>query len=86
MNPIEVEISHGKIRGTRVEGVNIFKGIPYGGTVSGDRRFRRPAELKPWAGVRDALQLAHPKPATEERSKLYRQILEGTLDVFDVLH
>ena len=36
--------------------------------------------------MRDALQLAHPKPATEERSKLYRQILEGTLDVFDVLH
>lgn len=60
MNPIEVEISHGKIRGTRVEGVNIFKGIPYGGRVSGDRRFRRPAELKPWLGVRDALQLGAP--------------------------
>jgi para-nitrobenzyl esterase len=60
MNTIGVEISHGKIRGIRKEGVNIFKGIPYAGRVSGDRRFRRPAELKPWSGVRDALQLGSP--------------------------
>ena len=33
MNTIEVEISHGKIRGFREEGVNIFKGIPYAGQV-----------------------------------------------------
>lgn len=60
MNTIEVEISHGKIMGTRHEGVNIFKGIPYAGGVSGDRRFRRPAELVPWTGVRDALQWGAP--------------------------
>jgi len=60
MNTIEVEISHGKIRGIREEGVNIFKGIPYAGRVSGDRRFRRPAELEPWSGVRDTVQLGAP--------------------------
>ncbi len=60
MNPIEVEISHGKIRGIRVKGVNIFKGVPYAGRVSGDRRFRRPAELEPWTGTREALQLGAP--------------------------
>jgi para-nitrobenzyl esterase len=60
MNTIDVEISHGKIRGTRNEGVTIFKGIPYAGRVSGDRRFRRPAELQPWSGVRDALHLGAP--------------------------
>jgi len=60
MNSIEVEISHGKIRGIREEGVNIFKGIPYAGRVSGDRRFRRPAKLEPWSGVREALQLGAP--------------------------
>jgi len=60
MNTIEVEITHGKIRGIRNEGVNIFKGIPYAGKVSGDRRFRRPAELKPWSGVRNVLQLGAP--------------------------
>jgi para-nitrobenzyl esterase len=36
MNTIDVEISHGKIRGARDEGVTIFKGIPYAGRVSGD--------------------------------------------------
>jgi len=54
---VDVEITHGKIRGIRTEGVNIFKGIPYAGKVSGDRRFRRPAPLDPWTDVRDALQL-----------------------------
>lgn len=57
---VEAEIIHGKIRGIRNEGVNIFKGIPYGGRISGDRRFRRPAPLEPWTGVRDALQLGAP--------------------------
>ena len=54
---VEVEITHGKIRGSRMEGVNIFRGIPYAGKISGERRFRRPAPLQTWTGVRDALQL-----------------------------
>ena len=57
---VEVETTHGKIKGIRTEGVNIFKGIPYAGKVSGDRRFRRPAPLQAWSGVRDALQLGAP--------------------------
>ena len=54
------EASEGKLRGIRKEGVNIFKGIPYAGKISGDRRFRRPAPLAPWTGIRDALQLGAP--------------------------
>jgi para-nitrobenzyl esterase len=57
---VEVEIAHGRIRGLRNEGVSVFRGIPYAGRVSGDRRFRRPAELESWTGVRDALQLGAP--------------------------
>ncbi len=57
---VDVEITHGKIRGIRTEGVNIFKGIPYGGRISGDRRFCRPAPLEPWTGIREALQLGAP--------------------------
>ena len=57
---VTVEISHGKIRGIRTEGVNIFKGIPYAGRISGDRRFRRPAPVEPWQGVRDAIRLGTP--------------------------
>ncbi len=57
---VEVEITHGKIKGVRSEGVNLFKGIPYAGKTSGEYRFKRPAPLQPWAGVRDALQLGAP--------------------------
>ncbi len=56
----EVATTHGKVRGSREKGVLIFRGIPYAGSVSGERRFRRPAELRPWAGVRDATQLGAP--------------------------
>ncbi|MDI1321861.1 MAG: carboxylesterase family protein [Algoriphagus sp.] len=50
----------GKIRGQRIEGVNIFKGVPYAGKISGERRFRRPAALEPWTGVKDTLTLGAP--------------------------
>lgn len=57
---IQVETSYGRIKGIRDNGVNIFKGVPYAGQVSGERRFRAPADLKPWTGVRDALRLGTP--------------------------
>ena len=66
---IDVEITHGKIRGIRNDGVNIFKGIPYAGKVSGDRRFRRPAPLEPWTGVREALQLGAPAIQSPRRNE-----------------
>jgi len=50
----------GKIRGIRERGVNIFKGIPYSGSVSGKRRFSRPANLEPWKDVRDTFKLGTP--------------------------
>ena len=57
---VTAETAHGKIRGVRIKGVNIYKGIPYSGRISGDRRFRSPAPLEPWAGVKDALRLGNP--------------------------
>lgn len=41
---VDVETGYGKIRGIRTTGVNIFKGVPYAGKVSGANRFRRPAQ------------------------------------------
>ncbi|CAG5067495.1 Para-nitrobenzyl esterase [Dyadobacter sp. CECT 9623] len=52
---VEVELAPGKLRGVRHNGVNIFRGVPYGGKVSGDRRFRRPAPVEPWTGVRSSV-------------------------------
>ncbi len=60
MDASQVETSYGKVSGARSDGVSIFKGVPYAGRISGDRRFRRPAELEPWAGVREALHLGAP--------------------------
>tara|TARA_R110000744_G_scaffold25126_1_gene62435 strand:- start:12171 stop:13823 length:1653 start_codon:yes stop_codon:yes gene_type:complete len=60
---VQTETSYGKIRGLKTNGVNIFKGIPYAGKVSGERRFKRPGDLKPWTGVKDAL--THGAPAIQ---------------------
>jgi para-nitrobenzyl esterase len=54
------DTAFGKVRGKREKGVNIYKGIPYAGRISGDRRFLRPAPLEPWKGIRDTLRLGTP--------------------------
>ena len=66
---VHAETTHGKLRGIRIDGVNIYKGIPYAGSVSGDRRFRRPAPLKPWTGVRDALKWGAPSIQSPRRNE-----------------
>lgn len=50
-----IETEAGKVRGSVVGGVQIYRGIPYAGSVSGLHRFKRAGRVKPWAGVRDAL-------------------------------
>jgi para-nitrobenzyl esterase len=45
----------GKIRGQVVDGINVFKGIPYAATTAGANRFRKPQPPKDWSGIRDAL-------------------------------
>jgi para-nitrobenzyl esterase len=66
---VTAEISHGKIRGIRTNGVSIFKGIPYGGRLSGDRRFLRPAPLDPWKGIRETIKLG--TPAMQSQGTVY---------------
>lgn len=69
MDRVEAETTDGKLRGSRAAGVTIFKGIPYAGQVSGAYRFRRPAALQPWTGVRDALELAPPAIQPSRRNE-----------------
>jgi para-nitrobenzyl esterase len=49
------QTTYGKVRGINNKGVAVFRGIPYAGKVSGDRRFKRPAPLEKWSETRDAL-------------------------------
>jgi len=65
---VVVETAFGKVRGTRDAGLSVFKGIPYAGSVSGDHRFRRPAPLEAWTGVRDALRLGAPSIQPDRRA------------------
>jgi para-nitrobenzyl esterase len=51
-----VETSAGKIRGYQRNGIYIFKGVPYGASTSGARRFMPPEKPEPWTEIRNALE------------------------------
>ncbi len=57
-----VDTTSGKIRGAAVDGINAFKGIPYGASTAGANRFMPPQKPVPWGGVRDALDWAGHAP------------------------
>ena len=59
------DTTFGKVRGAEVEGIKIFKGVPYGASTSGRNRFMPPVDPPKWTGVRDALAFGHSAPQTE---------------------
>jgi para-nitrobenzyl esterase len=56
-----VEVASGKLRGA-VGRVLSFKGVPYGSSTAGERRFKLPRPVAAWTGVRDALAYGHAAP------------------------
>ena len=62
------ETAVGRIRGVVVDGMHVFKGIPYGAATSGRNRFMPPVKPMAWTGVRDALAFGPTAPQTRDNS------------------
>lgn len=65
-----VETTSGKVRGTVVDGIRVFKGLPYGGTTAGKNRFMPPTKPAKWAGIRDANNFGHIAPQTTASGRI----------------
>jgi para-nitrobenzyl esterase len=50
----------GRLRGARAGSIRSFKGIPYAGGATGTFRFRAPAPIQSWSGIRDATHYGAP--------------------------
>jgi para-nitrobenzyl esterase len=59
---VVADTAFGKVRGVDVQGIKIFKGIPYGASTAGRNRFMPPVEAAKWTGVRDALKYGPSAP------------------------
>jgi para-nitrobenzyl esterase len=67
-NFVTAETGFGKIRGEEVQGIKIFKGVPYGAATAGQNRFMPPMDPAPWTGLRDALHFGPSTPQSNPGS------------------
>src|ERR1700728_3417472 len=61
-NSVIAKTAFGKVRGEEIQGIKIFKGVPYGATTAGQNRFMPPSDPARWTGVRDALDYGPSTP------------------------
>jgi len=71
---VTAQTTYGTLRGRDEDGIKVFRGIAYGASTAGARRFMPPAPPEPWKGVRDALEFGavapQPTAITTEYGKL----------------
>ncbi|AMK25443.1 carboxylesterase/lipase family protein [Sphingobium sp. TKS] len=51
---LDIETTHGPIRGERIDMISVFRGIPFAAPPVGPRRWRPPAPPEAWTAPRDA--------------------------------
>lgn len=64
-----VEAPVGMLRGEALDGLHVFRGIPYAQAPTGQLRWRPPVATQPWSGVRDATRFGpacHQPPSRPE--------------------
>lgn len=75
-----VETAEGRLRGLNSGRIAVFKGVPYADDTSGPNRFRAPQPVKPWTGVRDALDFGHISPQIPgDRRSVYADLIFNDL-------
>jgi len=84
-----VETASGRLKGARSGATTIFRGIPYGGSVSGIHRFKPPRKPDPWPGVRDALSFGPVCPqdikaSQPDPSTLFGQVFDADPSMLNV--
>jgi para-nitrobenzyl esterase len=61
-----VATSAGNVRGLLIDRkIHAFRGVPYGASTAGARRFLPPLPSQPWTGVRDAFELGLRSPLVD---------------------
>jgi len=58
----QVRTAGGTVRGTREDGVAVFRGIPFAEPPVGTLRFAAPSPARGWSGIRDARAFGPPPP------------------------
>jgi para-nitrobenzyl esterase len=70
INNVVIKIRQGEVRGSAIDGVKSFKGIPYAAPPFGANRLRPPQPVEAWIGVRDALNFGPTVPQPKAPSSL----------------
>ena len=52
------KVTGGEVQGVVTEGISIFKGIPFAAPPAGDLRWKAPAPVQSWTGIKKAEGLA----------------------------